>query len=198
MSKKIILSAAHAVDTPGKRSIDGSHLEYKWSRDILGKVQSNLEESSVETILIAPDSEKTITDVWQRVKEENKIDNAFVFSLHTNAAPGDGNSWHAARGVEIYTTKGTTKSDAYATKILNALINEFFHDITHWRTDNSDGDLDKEANFNELMSKHPAVLLEWLFHDNTADVALLNDPAINNRLINCLSNILIKISNEII
>lgn len=57
----------------------------------------------------------------------------------------------------------------------------------------SDGDVDKEANFTELMNKHPAVLLEWLFQDNKEDVALLNDEKINSKLVEVLTDVLFKI-----
>lgn len=123
---------------------------------------------------------------------------AFYFSLHNNAA-GNSSQWMSARGVEIWTTIGQTKSDEYATMIYEALYNAFpdihgtFNKNVFWRKDMSDGDVDKEANFTELMNKHPAVLLEWLFQDNKEDVALLNDEKINSKLVEVLTDVLFKI-----
>lgn len=113
-----------------------------------------------------------------------------------NAAPGQG--WQQARGIEIWTSKGQTKSDEYATKIFIALRNEFEKDFSDfklfWRADMSDGDIDKEANFTELLSKHPSVLLEFLFMNNKTDLKYLNDITIKTRLANVLIDELTKIA----
>lgn len=195
--KTIILSAAHAKDTPGKQSPCGTFKEYAWAREILHVVKLGLEQLEVTVVLIAPESEPSAT--WlkrNRVDVANKIDNAFYFSLHVNAAPGQG--WQQARGIEIWTSKGQTKSDEYATKIFIALRNEFEKDFSDfklfWRTDMSDGDIDKEANFTELLSKHPSVLLEFLFMNNKTDLKFLQDNRIKARLADVLINELYKIS----
>ena len=59
-----------------------------------------------------------------------------------------------------------------------------------------DKDVDKEENFVELMSKHPAVLLEWLFQDNKDDFALLQDDDVNSRLVFILSDVLYEIARS--
>jgi len=39
MSKYLyILDPAHGANTPGKRSPDGKHREYKWSREIISMI----------------------------------------------------------------------------------------------------------------------------------------------------------------
>lgn len=195
--KTIILAAAHSKDTPGKQSPDGTFKEWEWSREVLQIVKIGLRQNGVKTVVIDPESEPSTA--WlkkNRVDVANKIDNAFYFSLHVNAAPGQG--WQQARGIEIWTSKGQTKSDEYATKIFIALRNEFEKDFSDfklfWRTDMSDGDIDKEANFTELLSKHPSVLLEFLFMNNKTDLKYLNDITIKTRLANVLIDELIKIA----
>ncbi|MBP8688725.1 N-acetylmuramoyl-L-alanine amidase [Patescibacteria group bacterium] len=195
--KTIILAAAHSKDTPGKQSPDGTFKEWEWSREVLQIVKIGLRQNGVKTVVIAPESEPSTA--WlkkNRVDVANKIDNAFYFSLHVNAAPGQG--WQQARGIEIWTSKGQTKSDEYATKIFIALRNEFEKDFSDfklfWRTDMSDGDIDKEANFTELLSKHPSVLLEFLFMNNKTDLKYLNDITIKTRLANVLIDELTKIA----
>lgn len=195
--KTIILSAAHSKDTPGKQSPDGTFKEWEWSREVLQIVKIGLRQNGVKIVVIAPESEPSTA--WlkkNRVDVANKIDNAFYFSLHVNAAPGQG--WQQARGIEIWTSKGQTKSDEYATQIFIALRQEFEKDFSDfslfWRTDMRDGDIDKEANFTELLSKHPSVLLEFLFMNNKTDLKYLNDITIKTRLANVLIEELTKIS----
>jgi N-acetylmuramoyl-L-alanine amidase len=195
--KTIILAAAHSKDTPGKQSPDGTFKEWEWSREVLQIVKIGLRQNGVKIVVIAPESEPSTA--WlkkNRVDVANKIDNAFYFSLHVNAAPGQG--WQQARGIEVWTSKGQTKSDEYATKIFIALRNEFEKDFSDfklfWRTDMSDGDIDKEANFTELLSKHPSVLLEFLFMNNKTDLKYLNDITIKTRLANVLIDELTKIA----
>ena len=190
--RTIILSAAHGKDVQGKQSPDGKFKEYQFSRRACRLIQAGLHEMEVPCIVI-PDGDIEI-GLWKRVELENKIKApAFVFSLHNNAA-GSGAKWMSARGVEIWTSKGQNKSDEYATLIFTALRNEF-PEITDWRTDKwADNDIDKECNFTELMSIHPACLLEWLFQDNKEDVIFLQDEDNLRRLCGCLIQVLYQIS----
>lgn len=195
--KIIILSAAHAKDTPGKQSPCGTFKEYAWAREILHVVKLGLEQLGVTVVLIAPESEPSTA--WlkkNRIDVANRVDNAFYFSLHVNAARGTG--WQQARGIEIWTSKGQTRSDKYATQIFIALREEFEKDFSDfklfWRTDMRDGDVDKEANFTELLNKHPSVLLEFLFMNNKTDLKYLNDITIKTRLADVLIDELYKIS----
>ncbi len=190
--RTIILSAAHGKNVTGKQSPDGRFKEYLFSRRAQRLIQIGLHEMCVPCILI-PDGDIE-PGLSRRVEIENQIAKpAFVFSLHNNAA-GLGKEWLSARGVEIWTSKGQTKSDIYATTILQALM-EAFPEILNWRTDYyRDGDLDKEENFTELMSVHPAVLLEWLFQDNKLDVEFLEKEENLQRLVGCLIQVLYKIS----
>ena len=66
-----------------------------------------------------------------------------------------GNEWCTARGFEIYTTKGQTRSDLFATVIFEQASGRTSTTTDGYkhRMDKSDGDPDKEANFTVLMGK---------------------------------------------
>ena len=129
-----------------------------------------------------------------RVQSYNEMTNAqsiaVIISLHANASPN-----HNGRGFEIFTTKGETLSDQYAT-----MIGEEFNadpvlvDSFKFRTDYaSDGDLDKEADFYVLKKAiAPAVLVEHGFFDNVEDAALLLNKDIINRFANMYLRFAIK------
>jgi len=86
--------------------------------------------------------------------------NCLYLSLHSNAGKGT--------GVEVFTTRGQTKSDEYATIWIDCLEDEFPE--FKFRKDLSDGDADKEADFYVLRNTFmPAVLGEFLFFDNYLD-----------------------------
>lgn len=183
-NRTIIVDVAHTKNTAGKRSPDGKFREYLWSRNIMAKVVDKLEDMGVP-VIYSYDPDLVDDNLTRRKKNMNAIIGpAYVFSLHSNAC-GMGDVWYSARGASIWTTRGLTKSDEFATIIFNQLL-EDFPDIQHWRKDYSDDDVDYEANFTVLMSVHPSVLLEWLFQDNKEDVKLLMDPAINDRLVDSL------------
>lgn len=190
MSRTIILDTAHGAEVAGKRSPEGNHREYKWSRERLANIAAGLTKKGV-TVKWSHigDNEPGLTN---RVAAMNKIAGpAFVFSLHNNAA-GSGATWLNATGVEIWTCKGQTESDKHATTIFNKLKKDFPHLV--FRSDMRDGDPDKEENFTVLMSKHPSVLLEWLFQDSKQDVAMLSDSAVNRKLEEVLIEVLTQIA----
>ena len=190
MRRTIILDSAHGAEVAGKRSPDGKHREYKWSRERLTAIAAGLKKNgvNVEWSHIG-DNEPGLSN---RVAAMNKIAGpAFVFSLHNNAA-GSGSVWMNASGNEIWTCKGQTSSDPFATMIFNGL-KAGLPNLTY-RSDIRDGDPDKEENFTVLMSVHPSALLEWQFQDNKQDVATLSDPVINRKLEVILIEVLTQIA----
>ena len=99
--------------------------------------------------------------------------NCLLISIHANAGGGT--------GFEIYTSKGKTKADYFATELIVRLEKDF-PDI-RMRVDTSDGDKDKEADFYIL--KHttmPALLAENLFMDNYKDCRRLLSSQFRQRL----------------
>lgn len=105
-----------------------------------------------------------------RVKVANQHPDALFISIHNNAFNG------TARGFEIFTSKGNTKSDKLAASIGNEVKKLYDRMNLKLRFDFSDGDLDKEADFYVLRkTKGVAVLVECLFFDNAEDFKLLDD-----------------------
>ena len=180
----IILDAAHGEETPGKRSPDGRFREYKWSREIISKLKKELESQGYEVFESNP-TDKEI-GLSKRVANTNKIARAkkIFISLHSDAA-GNGSTWMSARGYSVYTTPGQNNSDKVAEVILNNLQKDFPE--LKGRFDMSDGDKDKEANFQVIKGANcPAVLIEWCFQDNKEDVEILLSEEYNERLVRAL------------
>lgn len=195
----IILDPAHGSDVPGKRSPNGKHLEYRWSREICKALANKLVANDFR-VEFSNNSEKEI-GLSKRVSFANHLDFnegeiKFLVSLHNNAA-GNGSDWMNARGVEIYTSKGSTRSDEFAEVIMKNLKTDFpDNNIVKFRYGNDQ--LGKEANFSVLMgSTYYAVLLEWLFQDNKEDYELLQNYQVNSHLVDSLVKALIEIDNSI-
>ena len=90
--------------------------------------------------------------------------NCLLISLHSNAGGGT--------GFEIFTTKGETRSDKYATLFYQRFKTAFPN--IKLRTDIQDGDPDKEAEFYIIKNALcPAILPEWLFFDNWQDYEII-------------------------
>jgi N-acetylmuramoyl-L-alanine amidase len=183
----VIIDYAHGEEVPGKRSPDGKFREYLWSRKVGAMWKAELEREGFTVALTNP-SDKEI-GLSRRKEIANAIESPrngikLLVSLHNNAA-GNGKDWANARGFEIFTSKGQTRSDLFATVIFDQLRKDFpLEEGYKHRMDMSDGDVDKEENFTVLMgNSYWAVLLEWLFQDNKEDVALLEDDEVNKKLV---------------
>lgn len=180
----IILDAAHGSDIAGKRSPDGKHREYLWSRMMIKKLLPKLkslgytvEQTNTTDIEIGLSKRKTIAD---SIKGEYKA----LISLHNDAA-GMGDKWMKATGYTFYTTKGQTVSDVLS-EFLYKAFSESFPDEKA-RTDITDTDSDKEENFTVLMGKtYWAVLAEMWFQDSLSDVEKLSDESFQNRIIEAI------------
>ena len=189
----VILDAAHGSNVAGKRSPDGQHLEYQWSRMIVNRLIPLLNMHGFQFY-------ETVTgEIEPGLRERKRKANEFpgdsrykfLISLHNNAA-GNGKEWMKARGVEIYTSVGRSNSDLYADIMMNAFQSYFPKLI--YRKDMSDGDQDKEANFTVLMGNYSAVLLEWLFMDNKDDVLKLSCEQMNYMLASAIIDSCLRIN----
>lgn len=194
----IILDPAHGSNVKGKKSPDGTHLEYQWSRSICNQLADILITNNFKVVFT--NQEEVEIGLSKRKEIANSInisrgETKLLISLHNNAL-GNSDYWYNARGYEIYTSKGNTKSDKMA-DIFMKNLQEDFPDFRA-RADHSDGDLDKESNFTVLMGNYSAVLIEWLFQDNKEDVKLLQDNETNLRFINSLVKSLIYIDEHLI
>ena len=168
-----LVDNGHGVDTLGKCAPDKSILEYAYTREIAAAVYERLTIcNNIKPILITP--ERKDIPLATRVQRINNYCNRYgaanciMISIHLNAA-GNG-QWMNARGWECYTTPGQNNSDKLATLLYNKAKLLLPNNNIKIRTDNSDGDPDKEANFYIIRKSNcPAVLTENLFMDNKED-----------------------------
>lgn len=176
----ILIDNGHGNNTPGKKSPYSCYgvkpeiefYEYKWNREIAAEIHKRLVALGYDARIIVPE----IIDISlkERVNRVNKIctevgtKNVILISVHANAA-GNGKEWKTARGWCAFTTKGTTKSDAFVECLYDEAKKNFVgHKI---RTDKTDGDSDLESNFYIIYNSYcPAVLTENFFYDNVEDV----------------------------
>lgn len=174
----ILLDTGHGENTPGKRSPDGKFREYLYAREIAQEVQRDLVKRGVECELLVRESlDVPLSERVKRVNEyckEYGTKNVALVSIHVNAA-GDGSEWMDGTGIEVWTSNGKTRSDELAQIFIDAAQKN--HKGMKIRTDYSDGDADKEAQFSVLAkTKCAAIITENGFMDNKADVEYLLSP----------------------
>ena len=155
---KICLDAGHGISTAGKRSPDGSLLEYEFNRDVTLRLKKILEEHGVEVLLTAYDD--VDVPLESRCKYANANDADYFVSVHANAY-GDG--WNDANGWEIYVVAKGGKAEKLAECIRK-------HSVELGLKDRGV----KVANFQVLRDTDmPAVLIEHGFYTNKEECAKL-------------------------
>ena len=118
---KILLDNGHGENTPGKRSPlwpNGQQLfEWSYTREIASRINSELSKLGIDSELIVRESvDVPIRERTRRVNaicKEIGIRNCLLISIHCNAFNGK------ARGWEVHTYLGQSKSDEYATVFWN-------------------------------------------------------------------------------
>jgi len=179
--------------TPGKRSPiwgDGSQLfEGEFNRSIVNRIIERLTELKIPYVNIAP--EYTDVSLQARVDRASAYNNTqcFYLSIHSNAGGGNGS--------EVFTSPGQTKSDQIATIFGEEFQAEF--PTRRLRTDFTDGDLDKEANFYVLTkTKMPAVLVENFFMDNEDECRnILMTKEGRDKIANFLVRAIVRVKAEL-
>jgi N-acetylmuramoyl-L-alanine amidase len=161
----------------GTQHLGTSH-EGVFNRQIANRLRELCQKEGIEVVCVYHDnfdrlnSERILKT--NQVVEKNPNADVLFLSIHNNASSnlafGAGGM---GRGMEIYTTKGTTKADKFAS-LLFENVKAQFGDKILYRPDYTDGDADKEINFDVLyFTACPAVLIECLFFDNWQDYQLL-------------------------
>lgn len=178
--------------TPGKRKDwdkDGIIYEGEFNRAIVNGIIEQLTFLKIPYVNIAP--EYWDVSLKTRVNRANKYParKSVYISVHSNAGGGTGS--------EIFTSVKPTKSDKIAT-IFGEEYQKEFPDIP-LRMDESDGDLDKEANFYVLKhTKMPAILTENFFMDNKEEFkTILNVREGRKRIIDYHVNAILRTRSEI-
>ena len=178
---KILIDNGHGIQTKGKRSPDGKHLEYAYTRELARQIVKILKSRGYDSELLVPEDDDI--PLSERVRRTNAHcqalgkSNVILISLHLNAA-GDGTKWMNATGWSCYTCKGQTESDRLADSLYKAAEQILKSQVI--RTDYArDGDPDWEENFYILRhSLCPAVLTENFFMDAQSDLKfLLNEKS---------------------
>ena len=183
---KILIDNGHGIQTKGKRSPDGTLLEYAYTRELARRIVSTLKARGYDSELLVPEDDDI--PLSERVRRINEIcltyepscpaptghPDVILISLHLNAA-GDGTKWMNATGWSCYTCKGQTESDRLADCLYKAAEQILKNQVI--RTDCArDGDPDWEENF-YILRKTPcvAVLSENYFMDNKSDLEYLQN-----------------------
>lgn len=164
--------------TRGTFHKDGWFYEGVWNRTLTNRVAEKLTHLGIPYYMVS--HEYVDTPLQYRVDVANwmsrQVEKSLYISNHANAGGG------AARGFELFTSPGQTTSDKIATlhwKNVNDLLGER---IFRYRSDNTDGDVDKEANLYVLKNtRMAAILVEHLFFDNYDDCMQLMDDEIVER-----------------
>lgn len=189
-----IIDFAHGSNVSGKRSPDGRHLEWRWSRKV-GRDFATLAKSyGFQPQFSNPlDTEGGLMN---RVKfaDNLKVNDGqikILISLHNNAA-GDGTKWMSARGFEIWTSKGFDSSDVMAEYAFES-FKEWFPNIKMRYALDKDFQRDKEGELAVLKTKNAfAILFEYCFQDNKEDVELLLNETENKKVADALMDVLLK------
>ena len=184
MKPIVLLDNGHGKETAGKRSpvwSDGSQLfEWEFNRDIVRRITEKLEADGIPyRVLVPEETDISLTERARRANEIAKENNgkAYVLSIHANA--GGGTGW------EVYTSPGQTPSDAIATVFFEEAGREFVSDGWRMRSDYTDGDPDKEANFAILTKTTcPAILTENFFMDTEKDCRFIMSEDGRERIAN--------------
>lgn len=176
--------------TPGKRSPkleNGSvYFEGVGNRQIAKRVADKLRELNIKFAFTVSPSDWQDTGLSTRVNRANALHATtpcVLISIHSNAS-GNGSTFHAGQGYEVFTSPGQTTSDTYANIWFEEMRKEF--PTMKGRSDLRDGDHDKEERFTMLGTRCPAILVEMAFHTNRAEVDLLRIPEGQERLANVI------------
>lgn len=168
----ILLDNGHGIQTPGKRSPDGTLLEYKYTREIVDLIIKELQNKGLQAVKLVPEDDDI--PLSQRVKRANELykkynKEAILISVHCNAAGADG-KWHNASGWTVFVAQNaSSKSKKLASTLyLEAKKNGL----------QGNRSVPKEKYWVQSLAicrdtNCPAVLTENMFQDNKSDVELL-------------------------
>lgn len=168
----VCLDPGHGPDTVNG-SPDGSYKEREFAWDMYTRIRPLLERHGVNVICTR--TEDTKPSLTARCEVSNKAGADLFVSLHSNAEGGSG--WGTARGLMTYTSSGpmTAKRNVAATAIVNRAheAGVLLHGsgVAH------------QIEYTVLAkTAAPAVLIEYGFHTNREDVALLKTNAYRDKL----------------
>ena len=169
----VCLESGHGRDVAGKRSPDGSLLEWEWAREIKYRLAESLENNKI-ALCFDVNPENTEPGLTVRANRANAVweknDKKAIFvSIHINAA-GNGSQWTNARGWSVFVSPNASKNSKELAQTLYCEAeklglkgNRSVPKEKYWI-----------GNFTVLnKTKCPAVLTENMFQDNKDDVEYL-------------------------
>lgn len=172
-----VLDAGHGgminnkYQTAGKRSpkFDDGRVLYEGvnNREIVSRLIQAFKNEDINYFdCVASEQDVSLETRVSRANQLARTKPCVYISIHSDAN-GDGTNWDQASGMSVYTSIGDTgKSDDFADLVIRELQDNFGNTVK-WRTQNTDGDLDKEENFYVLKNTNcPAILCELGFHTN--------------------------------
>lgn len=109
---KVCLDAGHGIETPGKRSPDGTLIEFEFNRDVTDRLKKILENHGVEVLLTCKDEHDKGLDIRCDYANDNEAD--YFVSIHANAHK---EYWTDANGWEIYVVGKGGKAEQLAKAI---------------------------------------------------------------------------------
>lgn len=98
----VIVDAGHGADTPGKRSPDGLHREYRWCRQVARLIVDGLAAYGIAAVMaVSEENDVPLRERCRRVACLAAGRDAVLVSIHNNAS-GDGSSWREACGWSVF------------------------------------------------------------------------------------------------
>lgn len=172
----IILDSGHGAQVAGKRSPvleDGRQLfEWKFTRELSKRIKAELDNLGIRCIQAnVDDSDPGLTARANNINrivraESEKGNKSLMISLHGNAA-GNSSTWMQGKGWEVWTTEGTTSSDAFANLMCKVYPTIFPESLLKGKDKKFQLRGHKEKNFTLIYKcACPCVLTENFFYDN--------------------------------
>lgn len=172
VKKTVCLDPGHGPDTVNG-SPDGTYKEREFAWDLYERIVPLLEAQGVNVICTR--TEDTKPSLTERATVANNAKADCFVSLHTNAEGGTG--WGTAHGLEIYTSSGPTSAPR------NVLAQDILDEMEAAGVTLRSSPLVHNISLTVLAKTNmPAVLIEYGFHTNKEDVALLKDSAYRDKL----------------
>ena len=177
----VVLDPGHDRLTGGKRSPDGTLLEYEFNQVICDMAEQILVKHGITVIVTKRMDQdcKTLgsgnedNDLYRRVRVANNAGANIFVSVHGNAHIND---WTSARGWEVYNYPGSTSGHALA----ELSLKYSYPKIATLGIPNRGI---KEANFCVIRETHmPAILIEYGFYTNYEECQLMKT---NNFRVEC-------------
>lgn len=156
--KKICIDPGHG-ETCLNGSPDGTYKEYEFAMDVATRLNAELQRCGFDTKMTHTNN--VDISLTERANISNNYKADFYISIHTNAS---GSSWNAANGIETYCVALGGNAEKFAQTVQSQLVSDT--GMTNRGV--------KTASYTVLKKTDaPAILVEYGFHTNQADVVKL-------------------------